>query len=183
MHGDGTPYNFWHEVKNGARCERCHQDAVGPNATIQAYKVHDRKVSCQVCHSVPYKNAFACHVGKDAKGLAYYKTQKTELNFKIGLNPIASERRPYKFVTLRHIPVHRETFDHYVNNGLTNFDALPTWKLAIPHNIQRKTPQTASCNACHGNEDLFLLESDVPPDEREANKRVMVPKDAIPRPR
>jgi hypothetical protein len=95
--------------------------------------------------------------GKDKQGLKYFKTEASTMDFKIGLNPLQSERRPEKFVTLRHVPVDQDSFQFYVANGLTNFDKLPTWKLATPHNIQRKTPQNASCNACHGKATLFLL--------------------------
>ena len=180
MHGTETSPSVWHEVKNGARCEKCHKDAVGPNAKLKSHQIHDKKVTCQVCHSVRYKNCYQCHVGKDDKGLAFFKTKGSELQFKIGLNPILSERRPYKYVTVRHVPVSRETFNFYEKNALKNFSALPTWKLAVPHNIQRKTPQTASCNACHGNKDLFLRADDVAPEEREANAKVIVPDTAIP---
>jgi len=82
---------------------------------------------------------------------------------------------------LRHIPVDRGTFDYYVKDGLSNFDTLPTWKLATPHNIRRKTSQNSHCNACHGNESLFLLEKDVEDKEKEANRGVVVPANLIPR--
>jgi len=38
----------------------------------------------------------------------------------------------------------------------------------------RKAPQTATCNACHGNAKLFLTEKDVKPEELQANKAVIV---------
>jgi hypothetical protein len=82
---------------------------------------------------------------------------------------------------VRHNPIDHGTFDFYVKDALSNFDALPTWKLATPHNIQRKTPQNGSCNACHGNEALFLLEKDVEEAERGANKGVIVPATMIPK--
>jgi hypothetical protein len=181
MHGMGKDYTYRYDVENAPRCEGCHEDAVSPKADIKTHRIHNGKVSCHVCHSVAYKHCYNCHVGKDVKGLPYFKTDKTELTFKIGLNPHPSKNRPFKFVTLRHVPVSRETFDFYVKDGLTNFDVLPTWKLATPHNIQRKTPQTESCKSCHGKNELFLIEQDVPPEERAANQGVIVPDDAIPR--
>jgi hypothetical protein len=180
MHGMGKDYTSRYDVENGPRCEDCHDDAASPNSKTKTHKTHYNKVSCHSCHSVAYKNCYNCHVGKDAKGLAYFKTDKTEMAFKIGLNPHPSESRPYKFVTLRHVPVSTETFEFYVKDGLNNFDALPTWKLATPHNIQLKTPQNESCKSCHGKKELFLLEADVVPEERAANKGVIVPNDAIP---
>jgi len=79
------------------------------------------------------------------------------------------------------VPVSPGTFGFYVEDALANFDKLPTWKLATPHNIQRKTPQNASCNACHGNASIFLQEKDVEEAERGANKGVVVPDNLIPR--
>jgi thiosulfate/3-mercaptopyruvate sulfurtransferase len=51
-----------------------------------------------------------------------------------------------------------------------------------PHTIQRITPQNKSCNNCHGNASLFLQETDVSDWEREANARVVVPKESLPEP-
>ena len=180
MHGMGKEYTHRYEVENGPRCEDCHEDAASPNSKTETHTTHYNKVSCQVCHSVAYKNCYNCHVGKDKKGLPYFKTDKSEMAFKIGLNPYPSESRPYTFVILRHNPVSTNTFAFYVKDGLANFDAVPTWKPATPHNIQLKTPQNASCNACHGNKELFLLEADIVPEERAANKGVIVPNDALP---
>ncbi|MFO7679356.1 MAG: hypothetical protein R6X34_04845 [Chloroflexota bacterium] len=51
---------------------------------------------------------------------------------------------------------------------------LPTWTYTTPHNIQRETPQTESCDACHGNADLFLTADQVKPEELEANLSVIM---------
>jgi thiosulfate/3-mercaptopyruvate sulfurtransferase len=83
-------------------------------------------------------------------------------------------------VVVRHVPVSPDTFSYYGDNLLPDFNVLPTWKYATPHNIQLDTPQNASCGACHGNPELFLTEQDVNPDEREANKDVIV--DEVPGP-
>jgi thiosulfate/3-mercaptopyruvate sulfurtransferase len=120
-------------------------------------------------------------VGKDKQGLNFFKTDASTMEFKIGLSPLQSEKRPEKFVTVRHVPVDQGTFKFYVENGLSNFDTLPTWKLATPHNIRRQTPQNKSCNACHGNEHLFLLKDDVKPQYLKANERVIVPLGSIPK--
>jgi thiosulfate/3-mercaptopyruvate sulfurtransferase len=129
---------------------------------------------------MPYKNCYACHVGTDAKGLAYFKTQSSAMNFKIGLNPAPSERRPEKFVVLRHVPIDQDTFKYYIDGALTRFDNLSTWKMATPHTIRRKTPQNETCNSCHGNAELFLQKGDVEPKYLKANQKVIVPPDMIP---
>jgi hypothetical protein len=152
MHGDGKIYGNRYEVENGPQCLNCHKEIYdSKSANVKQHTLHKDKTSCHVCHSMPYKNCYACHVGKDKNGMKYFKTKESFMDFKIGLNPLKSEKRPEKFVTLRHVPVDHGTFDFYVKNGLTNFDKLPTWKTATPHNIRRKTPQNESCNACHGN--------------------------------
>ena len=94
---------------------------------------------------------------------------------------IKSKNRPEKFVVVRHIPVDKGTFAYYVDNGLSNFDGLPTWKYATPHNIRKKTPQNKTCNSCHGNTDLFLLEKDVEADYKYANKDVIVSPEMMPK--
>ena len=75
---------------------------------------------------------------------------------------------------LRHVPIDPEVFSYYGDDLLSNFDAVPTWKYATPHNIQRNTPQTETCDSCHGNADLFLSTADLLEYEIEANKDVIV---------
>jgi thiosulfate/3-mercaptopyruvate sulfurtransferase len=142
--------------------------------------VNKSKLACQVCHSQAAKSCFSCHVGTDKKGLPYYKCEKTEIVFKIGLNPDPSPQRPYEYVLLRHPPITPQTFDAYIPNGLKHFDRLPTWKMDTPHNIQRITPQNKACNNCHGKARLFLRESDLASWEVSANRKVIVPENRIP---
>jgi thiosulfate/3-mercaptopyruvate sulfurtransferase len=181
MHGDGKTYTNRYEVENAPRCVNCH-DAIYADASVnkEQHRQHKGRASCQVCHSMPYKNCFSCHFGKDKDGYRYFKTKDSTMEFKIGRNPLQSEKRPEAFVTLRHVPVDRNSFQFYVENGLEHFDELPTWKLATPHNIQRKTPQNQSCNNCHGSAALFLQAKDVRPEYRNANQAVIVAEDQIP---
>jgi thiosulfate/3-mercaptopyruvate sulfurtransferase len=182
MHGDGKDYANRYEVENGPKCLDCHEEIYGEKGkNAENHLQHKERVACQVCHSMQYKNCYACHFGKDKQGFKYFKTKGSFLDFKIGLNPLKSKLRPEKFVTVRHIPVDQGSFKFYVDKGLTNFDKLPTWKLATPHNIRRQTPQNKTCNNCHGNEDLFLLKKDVKPDYLNANKNVIVSPELIPK--
>ena len=181
MHGDGKEYANRYEVENGPACLDCHEEIYDANAVnVKNHWVHRDQVSCYVCHSQVYNNCYSCHVGKDKKGFKYYKTDKSEMQFKIGLNPLKSEKRPETFVTVRHVPVDQDSFKFYVKDGLKNFDRSSTWKMATPHNIQRQTPQNKTCNSCHGNQELFLLEKDVEKKYLKANKTVAVPMDRIP---
>ncbi len=129
---------------------------------------------------MPYKNCYSCHVGVDGKGLNYFKTKPSTIDFKIGFSPMRSERRPEKFVVLRHVPLDQGTFKYYAEGALSNFDSLPTWKMATPHTIRRKTPQNEECNNCHGNSNFFLQEKDVIARYRKANEKVIVPVEMLP---
>lgn len=188
MHGSGEKAFDRYEVKNRARCVDCHQEAVpekpvsGKSKPLKhpAHAIHKDKLSCQTCHSVSYKHCYNCHVGKDKKGIPYFKTDPSVMAFKIGLNPKPTKDRPEKYVTVRHIPISRGLFDFYIKDALTNFDKLPTWKLATPHNIQLKTPQNRDCVTCHSNDGFYLTEKDVKSDEIKANSDVMIPEKCPP---
>jgi thiosulfate/3-mercaptopyruvate sulfurtransferase len=175
MHGALGEFDHRYDGPPTPSCqaEDCHP-SVAPDDGIQQHtEFHFEAMSCQTCHSTAYKNCYSCHVAMD-DGTAYFKTEPSELLFKIGLNPLQSEDRPWKYVPLRHVPIDRDSFSYYGENLLPNFDALPTWKYATPHNIQRITPQNQECNACHGNAEFFLTADDVAPDELEANEDVIV---------
>ncbi len=184
MHGSGQECANRYDVKNGPKCADCHNaiyDAKAENA--KNHWIHKDQVSCNVCHSQQYKNCYSCHVGKDKNGSEFFKTAGSPLGFKIGLNPLKSKERPESFVTVRHIPVDKDTFKYYAKNGLANFDKLPNWKLTTPHNIRRQTPQNKTCNSCHGNDKLFLQKKDVTKSDLKANKDVIVPLEIIPKKR
>ena len=155
------------------RCEECHEGVL--EETENAYHLlHGDSLSCQVCHSVSYKSCYNCHVQQNEEGTPFYEIDPSEMGFAIGLNPLQSEERPYKYVTLRHVPVATTSFEFYGENLLVNFDSAPTWVYATPHNIQLNTPQTESCDTCHGNPEWFLTADKVRPDELDANQSVIV---------
>jgi hypothetical protein len=157
-------------------CESCHPDTTLGKDNIPMHTAHGADLSCQVCHSISYTSCDSCHVAISEKtGNPYFETQGTYFTFLIGLNPLRSFNRPYKYVPLRHIPASSDAYDFYGANLQSNFDTLPTWAYATPHNIQLKTPQTESCNACHGNPALFLTLEKVKPEELTANQPVIVP--------
>ena len=156
-------------------CEACHPNTTMGNDNIEMHTVHGADLQCQVCHSVAYSSCDSCHVAlSEATGQPYFETQGTYLTFLIGRNPLRSFDRPYEYVVVRHIPVSPTSFEFYGENLLPNFNALTNWAYATPHNIQLNTPQAESCNACHGNADLFLTADKVDPAELEANLPVIV---------
>jgi hypothetical protein len=175
MHGAlGAPeYRYDGPPVPSCQASDCHP-GVEPGDGIQQHtEVHLERISCQVCHSTTYKNCYNCHVGLE-NGNPYYKIDGSELAFKIGRNPLQSEDRPWTYVPVRHVPITRDSFAYYGESLLPNFDALPTWKYATPHNIQRITPQNETCGSCHGNTEVFLTDGDVSADELEANQDVIV---------
>ena len=164
MHGDGTAYPDRHAVRTKPQCLSCHPNAKAAGSPIEQHAVHQDRVTCVVCHSTVYRGCENCHVGAGAK---------SSLQFKIGKT--ARTDAPYQFTLLRHVPTVRTMLDPKLKDGMPNYDAVPTWKDTTPHNIQRKTPRTASCNNCHGNARIFLKPGDLNPAEAAANAKVVMP--------
>jgi hypothetical protein len=160
-------------------CTDCHPD-VAKNGPPEHMPTHLEKLACQTCHVAEYKNCYSCHVQKNEEGVPFFKIEDSVMGVKIGYNPLQSEDRPWKWVILRHAPVDPNSFEYYGDNLLPNFDALPTWHYATPHNIQLRAPQAETCNSCHGNPDVFLTEDDLRPEEIKANAGVVVDKADIP---
>ena len=100
--------------------------------------------------------------------------ENRRMDFRIGVNPEPTDERPWEYILLRHVPIDPDSFAYYGDDLLPNFDNRPTWLPATPHNIQRNTPQTETCDACHGNPDLFLTSDAVAPEELQANQPVIV---------
>jgi hypothetical protein len=160
-------------------CESCHPQVGADGDEIIQHTLHGDKLSCQVCHSVAYTSCDGCHVAVSEKtGNPFFETQATYMTFFIGRNPDPNYHRPYEYVPVRHVPVDRQSYAYYGDDLLPNFDALPTWAYATPHNIQRITPQNESCNNCHGNPEVFLTADKVEPEDVNANRNVIV--DQIP---
>ena len=171
-------YNYEHRPT----CEDCH---AGLDTLNTYHSIHLEKTSCYVCHagSTPgYNNCNKCHVAGEWKNDPEYKEVE---GFKIGINPLKSDERPYNFTTLRHIPVARTTYDNWGGTGLlVDYDKFETWKHATPHSIQRWTAQTdttggKTCSEnCHLKDGkIYLFEDYINtnwPDEVQANKNVVV---------
>jgi hypothetical protein len=183
IHGNG---NVEHQdrydiTQKHVRCENCHQKVL--DDSVESHVKHRQKLACQVCHSQEYINCAICHVGIDAHGVPYFKNLKEWHGFKIARNPNPTPNRPYRYILARRIPANLNIYDYYVKDGMdpVDFYKLPTWKYTSPHNIRRTTKHSKSCNNCHGNEELFLTESDISPKENiKANKLLLVPKGAVP---
>jgi thiosulfate/3-mercaptopyruvate sulfurtransferase len=152
LHGAVGEFNHRYDGPPMPSCQDadCHPDVAQGDGIQQHTVFHFEALSCQVCHSTTYKNCYSCHVAQE-DGVPFYKIEPSVMDFKVGHNPRQGEDRPWKYVPVRHVPIDPESFAYYGEDLLPNFDALPTWKYATPHNIQRNTPQTETCDACHGN--------------------------------
>jgi thiosulfate/3-mercaptopyruvate sulfurtransferase len=186
IHGMGAPsvvttetgaveYMHRYDGAQEPACEDCHQDQVGIGSGVEMHEVHGTEIlSCQACHSTTYTNCVNCHVERTDEGQPFYRIEDHFLGFYLAKNAERTQQRPYRFVPVRHVPIDKDSFSFYGEDLLPNFDALPTWAYATPHNIQLNTPQTASCEACHGNDDIFLTPDKVAPEEQAANARIVV---------
>jgi hypothetical protein len=174
LHGSGEIVGKRYSNDDTVTCEECHQDVLDDTSDNPQHEQHLDDLTCQVCHSIAYKNCYGCHVSVDPEGLPCRTSLPSVIEFKIGMNPIESSERPHKYVVLRHVPTCTGTCDFYGDDLFPNFDDVPTWKYATPHNIQLSTPQNESCDACHTNQDIFLIHEDIRLDETEANKGVIV---------
>lgn len=179
MHGEGIESDHRYDGERIPQCETCHAAEVTSESNLH-HTIHNDMVSCQVCHSVSYKNCSSCHVQQNENGVAFYTIDPSWMDFRIGRNPNPTDERPWAYVLVRHVPVDRDSFSYYGANLLPNYEARPTWLEATPHNIQLVTPQTERCQNCHGNADIFLTEDAVDPAERAANRDVIVDEPAHP---
>jgi thiosulfate/3-mercaptopyruvate sulfurtransferase len=176
MHGMGREPEHRLDAPGIPACEDCHGGLQGANTYHLA---HWGALSCQSCHSQEYKSCNSCHAGS---GLA----EPSAMGFKIGRNPVPG-KRPYAYVTLRHIPIATDTYHAWGVSDLPGYSSEPTWKYTAPHNIRRWTDRTTvpggNCAAsCHqspdGVEGIFLRQSDLDamnPAEAEANRGLIVP--------
>lgn len=192
MHGGGASgATHRYQVSSAPRCNSadCHPDDDAFRDTLAHGQHRDEAgnptVSCQVCHSVAYKNCESCHVSLNDENKPVYEVNapsfESLMTFKIGLNPEQDDLHPERWVVLRHVPAAPDDYDFYGAGLMSTFDANPTWRLATPHAIQRVTPQNESCvDSCHGQRELFLGPVDLEAYEITANEGVVVPDELLP---
>jgi hypothetical protein len=179
MHGSGMEFDYRYLNTDMPRCEDCHENSKLSNLYHQVHVAYDflPQLSCQVCHSQPYKNCNGCHTG--GAGI----TGSSYIKFKIGKNKFNLEaaNRNYDYVTVRHIPIAPDTYASWGITDLPNYNSEPTWKYATPHNIQRWTAQTdtsgtkGDCGAkCHKSKEYYLTTEDLLNYEKEANKEIIM---------
>ncbi len=181
-----------HYATTTPRCEDCHPDAKPGNSRVAMHNAHEEnELACTVCHSNTYFNCQNCHVSLDVKEKGEIKVifpSDPLYTFKIGRNIDIQPGNPYKYNLVRHTPMLKDSlaslrYFQFTITGkpgpedlIANWDALPTWNSANPHNVQKRTPQNRSCNSCHGVKELFLTKDDIKPEDPKANYKVAVDK-------
>ncbi len=169
----GNAENRYH-FKQLPACTDCHTDT--ESSSIPEHVIHQETVSCSVCHAAAYQNCSSCHMGTDNEGIAYSQSPRPKNGYMIGINP---EKNGPRYVLLREVGIQRDSFQSEIGL-MKNFSALPTYKRTSPHTIQRRTWQSADCNHCHGNPDLFLTQDDISFDTLVANRHVVLKKGQVP---
>lgn len=162
LHGDGATPDSRYHAPGAANCLDCHPEVESDSNlwhSFHARATSEEQLSCQVCHAQSYKNCYGCHVQVDSQGLRH----PSRIDFRIGRNPAPDAAHPWDWVVLRHIPIAEDTYAPW---GITmsSYAALPTWRMATPHNIRKHTshayPSSGACSsACHDHEELFLTEA------------------------
>jgi thiosulfate/3-mercaptopyruvate sulfurtransferase len=170
MHGDGSAPPNRRANKAKPACTDCHPDAASGKSRLQAHNIHGDKLQCAVCHGGISRSCDNCHAGEGAQ---------SRPALKIGRN--IDPNIPNAYTLMRHIPTTPDMIDRLtgLQNTLVNFDKVPTWKPNTPHNIQRVTVRSRTCEGCHNNPNLFLRLQDLNPRDSQANGRVVT---APPRP-
>jgi hypothetical protein len=170
MLSESIPVDHRYSGGQDPACADCHPQTISEETNNMYHLQHSENLSCQVCHSINYNNCDGCHVSvSETSGNPIFSTEGSYLTFLIGKNPIQDAHRPYDYTVVRHIPVDPESFAFYGENLMPDFNAVPTWQYATPHNIQLETPQNASCDGCHNNPDFFLTIDKIAPEEVDAN--------------
>jgi len=173
FHGTGVAEQNMYEV-DLPQCTDCHEN-IYSGSSIPAHNIHSADtMSCQVCHASANNNCFDCHATQKTDDSVAGVADQMRIMFKIGLNPERTEERPYKYITLRHIPTTPDTFAP-LGGELPNYDLIPNWKYSPTHNIQRKTVQNESCDSCHGNQYIWLQEKDLRENDSKSNLKLVVP--------
>jgi hypothetical protein len=161
LHGGERAYQTRKEVDERPACVKCHPAGKETNEKAKkAHATHQGKLSCAACHaSAPYRNCYGCHLGKGA-------TSRPALI--LGVSP----RDRKTVTTLRLIPTVRETF---VSQGIKmeNFDTVPNYWDAAPHNIAKRTERTRSCDVCHKEKADFLTKEKLVKEGAKANETLL----------
>lgn len=169
--GEEMSYNMWDE--DLPSCLDCHPGQDPAAASDGVHNVHGDSLSCQVCHAQANNNCFECHLEYNADQTKLAGLSESKIMFKVGLNTNITPERPYKYVTLRHIPSNANMIANVGEGLMPKYDEKINWKYSPTHNIQKNTFQNESCEACHENTKIFLKQEDLRETDSKANEKVI----------
>lgn len=177
FHGTGKADKEMYQVAELPECTDCHQEVASGKSEVLMHNVHaSDSMSCQVCHAQAAQSCSDCHLSfTDETKTAVVSKSHPTVTFKIGLNPQRDDRRPWKYVPVRHVPTVADSFKAAGENLLPDYDKVPNWKMSPTHNIRRFTTQNSDCNSCHGNSEVFLTRKDLIETDSKANEQILVP--------
>ena len=174
FHGTGEiPKDMWNV--DLPSCIDCHKEQDPKTAKDEMHSVHGDSLSCQVCHAQANNNCFECHLDENEEKTKLVSSSEMKIMFRVGLNPQVTEERPYKYVTLRHVPAQETMLEVVGDNMMPNFDQKVNWNYSPTHNIQKSTFQNESCEACHSNTKIWLKQEDLRQTDSKANE-ALIPK-------
>lgn len=180
IHGTGQFVEQRYKYSELPKCKTCH---AGLETKNQYHSVHYSSFSCNTCHSQDYNNCGSCHINGEGARIASYQ------DFKIALNPIKDAKPEFKYAVVRHTLMAPDSWALYGVAQLANFNALPVYNYATPHNTLRWTTRTkvdagkACSDNCHivkegstyRNKQWYLFDSDFKYDwERSSSKGITV---------
>ncbi|MBM2814791.1 MAG: hypothetical protein HW421_1553 [Ignavibacteria bacterium] len=185
IHGSGKFIEQRYKYEHLPKCKNCH---TGLESKNQYHSIHYNSFSCNTCHSQAYNNCGSCHINGDGARIASYQ------DFKIALNPIPDAKPEFKFALVRHTLMAPDSWVLYGVPNLPNFDALPVYNYATPHNTLKWTDRTKVANgkpcydACHiindGNEfrnkQFYLFQSDFKFDWEKSSSNKIAVDDKLP---
>lgn len=166
VHGDGVKHQTM--IGSGAvtaECKHCHEKITGQWHS----QSHLDRVTCQSCHSMPYRNCTECHGWQrivDQSSPPFNVTYAIKLGVAHG-----------KLTTLVKGAVGTKML---LDQGITEIPAnklntQSSWYAGVPHNVIRPKPDQELCDRCHGPGTALLKESDLQFPDHE-KKHLMTPR-------
>ena len=137
MHGD-VPAQDHRYDEAPVDCTDCHPESDDGN---QQHAIHAGKLSCQVCHSVDYKNCYSCHVQTSEEGTPYFKIEWLSTSGRIPSLPSNGPGRTWCCGTCRSIPKASRSTGRTSSRSSTPGPPLRTPPRTTSRRTRRRTPR------------------------------------------
>jgi len=166
MHGDGKSYPSM--IDTGivtTECKKCHEDLKGSWHS----KTHVDRVTCQSCHSMPYRSCTECHGWQRI-------IDKTSPPFKMVYGIWIGKYTDKLTLLVKGASSTRMLEDEGLP-AIKSLDKITvpkqsSWYAGAPHNVVKPKLEQALCDRCHGPGTALLKESDL--QFPEAERRLII---------